>query len=88
MTTAKPPPGTAPFGRASGRLCSVELHHHWEHDHEMMIALDRLYESECAALSLDHLRVSQVQAGLSNGSTILMLGQTVIWAYTWLMGSA
>lgn len=41
-------------------------------------ALDRLCERACAALSLGHLQVSQVQARLSSGSMVLVLSQTVI----------
>ncbi|MFB9263027.1 class I tRNA ligase family protein [Bradyrhizobium erythrophlei] len=55
-------------------------------DGAMMITLDRLYEQQCAALSLDHLRVSQASRSVIEWVDYLDAKPDHQAAYTWLMG--
>ncbi|VIO69952.1 class I tRNA ligase family protein [Bradyrhizobium ivorense] len=55
-------------------------------DGAMMVTLDRLYEKQCAALSLDHLRVSQSSGPLIEWVDHLSGTPNHQTAYTWLMG--
>ncbi len=55
-------------------------------DDAMMIALDRLYEGQCAVLSLDHLRVSQASRAVIEWLDYLDDKPDHQTAYTWLMG--
>ncbi|WP_283810959.1 class I tRNA ligase family protein [Bradyrhizobium genosp. SA-3] len=55
-------------------------------DDAMMIALDRLYEGQCAVLSLDHLRVSQASRAVIEWLDCLDDKPDHQTAYTWLMG--
>ncbi|OKO81867.1 hypothetical protein AC628_05705 [Bradyrhizobium sp. NAS96.2] len=52
----------------------------------MMIALDRLYEQQCASLSLEHLRVSQASRPVIEWLNYLDGIPDDQTAYTWLMG--
>ncbi|MCA1395693.1 class I tRNA ligase family protein [Bradyrhizobium sp. BRP56] len=55
-------------------------------DGEMMVTLDRLYEKQCTALSLDHLRVSQSSRPLIEWVDHLDGAPDHKTAYAWLMG--
>ncbi|WP_342713499.1 class I tRNA ligase family protein [Bradyrhizobium sp. B124] len=55
-------------------------------DAAMMITLDRLYEKQCAALSLDHLRVSQASRSVVEWVDCVGAAPDPQTAYTWLMG--
>ncbi|MCC8951700.1 class I tRNA ligase family protein [Bradyrhizobium sp. Arg62] len=52
----------------------------------MMIALDRLYDRQCAALSLDRLRVSHASRAVIEWIDYLDAKPDHQTAYTWLMG--
>ncbi|QIG94512.1 class I tRNA ligase family protein [Bradyrhizobium sp. 6(2017)] len=55
-------------------------------DGAMMTALDRLYEKQCAALSLDHLLVSQASKPVIEWVDCVNAATSHETAYTWLMG--
>ncbi|MCP1909280.1 leucyl-tRNA synthetase [Bradyrhizobium elkanii] len=55
-------------------------------DGAMMATLDGLYEKQCAALSLDHLRVSQASRPVIDWVDHLDGAPDHQCAYTWLMG--
>ncbi|MCA6101015.1 class I tRNA ligase family protein [Bradyrhizobium australafricanum] len=55
-------------------------------DGAMMATLDGLYEKQCAALSLDHLRVSQASRPVIDWVDHLDGAPDHHCAYTWLMG--
>lgn len=55
-------------------------------DGTMMITLDRLYGQQCAALSLDHLRVSQASRSVIEWVDYLDATPDHQTAYAWLMG--